>query len=255
MEFFDSHAHLNDNKFKQDLAQVILRASSAQVKYILNVGYDLASSRQAVEIAKRYPGNFAAVGVHPHDASSYDDAVEHELEQLAAHPKVVAVGEMGLDFYRDLSPRDVQKKVFRRQIALAKKVNKPIIVHDRDAHQGVMEILKQEKVVDLGVVLHCFSGSPQMAKECIKLGWYISLAGPVTYPNALKPVQVAAEIPLASLLIETDCPYLSPQSVRGRRNEPSHVIQVAEKIAEIKGKPLAEIAGSTTENARKLFRI
>lgn len=255
MELFDSHAHLNNEKFADDLHETVLRAEANQVSYILNVGWDIESSKKAVELAQKYPNQYAAVGIHPHDADTYNFEAERILENLAADKKVVAIGETGLDYYRNLSPREVQREVFKRHIALAKSLNKPLIIHDRDAHQHVMEVLKKEQASDVGVVMHCFSGSPQMALECVKLGWYISLAGPVTYPNAVKPVQVAQVVPIEKLFIETDCPYLSPQAVRGKRNEPAHVKYVAERIAQIKNKSLEEIAYHTTENARKFFKI
>ncbi len=255
IELFDTHAHLNDKKFAQDISEVLERAAGNQVKYIINVGYDLESSKKAVEIAEKYPNNYAAVGIHPHDAKNYDANVEKALEHLAANKKVVAIGETGLDYYRNLSSKEVQREVFKKQIKLAKRINKPIIIHDRDAHKEVMDILKEEGASDVGVVLHCFSGSPEMALECVKMGWYISIAGPVTYPNAQKPVKVVEVMPLDKLFIETDCPYLSPQPVRGKRNEPSNVKYVAEKIAEIKKKTVEEIAYYTTENAKKFFGI
>ena len=255
MELFDSHAHLNDGKFTKDLDEVILRAEENQVSYILNVGFDMKTSRKAVELAQKYPNQYAAVGIHPHYASTYNLETERILEFLAADKKVVAIGETGLDYYRNLSPKEVQREAFKKQIALARKLNKPLVIHDRDAHQETMEILKQEKASDVGVVLHCFSGSPQMALECVKQGWYISLAGPVTYPNAAKLVQVAEVVPIEKLLIETDCPYLTPQALRGKKNEPAYVKYVAERIAQIRKKSVEEIAYHTTENAKRFFRI
>jgi len=255
MELFDSHAHLNDRKFAEDLDEVVQRAEANQVSYILNVGFDIKTSKKAVELAQKYPNQYASVGIHPHYASMYNLEAERILETLAANKKVVAIGEAGLDYYRNLSPKEVQKEAFKKQIALAKKLNKPLVIHDRDAHEDTMEILKQERASDVGVVLHCFSGSAQMALECVKQGWYISLAGPVTYSNAAKLVQVAEVVPIEKLLIETDCPYLTPQAVRGQRNEPMYVKYVAEKIAEIRKKPVEEIAYHTTENAKRFFRI
>ncbi|KUO52862.1 MAG: hydrolase TatD [Desulfitibacter sp. BRH_c19] len=255
IELFDSHAHLNNEKFIDDLDEVILRAATNQVSFILNVGWDIESSKKAVELAEKYPNQYAAVGIHPHDAEDYGEMEERILEHLAANKKVVAIGETGLDYYRNLSPKEVQRDAFKRQIALAKRVKKPLIIHDRDAHQEVMEILKEEKASEVGIVLHCFSGSSQMALECIKMGWFISLAGPVTYPNAVKPVQVAEVVPIDKLFIETDCPYLGPQSVRGKRNEPANVKHVAEKIAQVRKKTIEEIAYHTTENAKKFFKI
>lgn len=253
MELFDSHAHLNGNRLFNEVAEITTRATENQVKYILNVGYDLETCKRAVEIGDKYPNQYAAVGIHPNNAKSYNDEIEEILEELAANPKVVAIGEAGLDYHHDLSPKGVQKEVFLRQIALARKLDKPIVIHDREAHQDVMDILKAEKLTQ--VVMHCFSGSAEMAIECVKLGWYVSLAGPVTFRNAKKPVEVAKVVPLDRLLIETDSPYLAPQAVRGQRNEPSYVRYVAEKIAEVKGISLEEVAEHTTANAKKIFRI
>ena len=255
MELFDSHAHLNNEKFAEESHETVLRAEANQVSYILNVGWDIESSKKAVELAQKYPNQYAAVGIHPHDADTYNPEAEKILEHLAANKKVVAIGETGLDYYRNLSPREVQQEAFKKHISLAKKLNKPLIIHDRDAHQHIMEILKKERASEVGVVLHCFSGSPQMALECVRMGWHISLAGPVTYPNAVKPVQVAQVVPIEKLFIETDCPYLSPQAVRGKRNEPAHVKYVAEKIAQIRKKSIEEIAYHTTENAKRFFRV
>ena len=255
MELFDSHAHLNGKKYPDDLHDTVLRAEANQVVYILNVGFNIESSRRAVELAQEYPNQYAAVGIHPHDANTYNLEAERILETLAANKKVVAIGETGLDYYRNISPKEVLIEAFKKQIALAKRLNKPLIIHDRDAHEDIMEILKKEKASDVGVVLHCFSGSAQMAMECVKQGWYISLAGPVTYPNAVKSVQVAEVIPIDKLLIETDCPYLTPQTLRGQRNEPAYLKYVAEKIAQIRKKPIEEIAYHTTENAKRFFRV
>ena len=253
--FFDSHAHLNDNKFSKDFSEAIARAKAVGVNYILNVGYDLASSRRALEIAKANPHNYAALGVHPHNASMYSQEVQDVIEHLSAHQKVVAIGEIGLDYYRNLSPKGVQQDAFRKQINLAKKLGKPIIIHDRDAHQDVMDILKEELKGEVKVVMHCFSGSVEMAKECVKRGYYISLAGPVTYPNAVKPVEVAKYIPTDRLLVETDCPYLTPQPERGKRNEPAYVRYVAEKIAELRKCNVEEVAYRTTRNAMEVFNV
>ncbi|MDH7479136.1 MAG: TatD family hydrolase, partial [Syntrophomonadaceae bacterium] len=182
-------------------------------------------------------------------------AARRDLERLAQSPRVVAIGEMGLDYYRDLSPRQTQQQVFRRQIQLARRLQKPVVVHDREAHQEVMRILREEKAAEVGGVLHCFSGSWEMAQECLKLGFYISLAGPVTYHNARRPQEIACRVPLDRLLLETDAPYLTPEPLRGRRNEPANVRLVAEKIAALRGISLEELAAATTANARRVFRI
>jgi len=255
MLFFDSHAHLDDRKYDLDRHEMLMRAVEKGVGYITNVGYDIPSSRRSVALAEKYPFIYAAVGIHPHDASGAGEAVLADLRELAVHPKVVAIGEMGLDYYRNLSPRNIQQQVFRQQIDLAAETGKPIIVHDRDAHGDVMAILKEEKAAATGGVLHCFSGSPEMATECIKMGFYISIAGPVTFRNARKLYEIAMMVPLERLLVETDAPYLTPEPHRGKRNESAYVVHVGERIAELRGLSTEELAMATTENAKRLFRI
>ncbi|MBS3975751.1 MAG: TatD family hydrolase [Syntrophomonadaceae bacterium] len=249
----DTHAHLNDKDFKHDLPLVLERASQAGVTRIINVGYNLEASRQSVRLAETYPGMYAAVGFHPHDAKNFSSADLEELRKLAKATKVLAIGEMGLDYYRDLSPRPVQQETFRQQIALAKEMKLPVIVHDRDAHGDTVTVLRQEKAADVGGVLHCFSGSWEMARQCLNLGFYISLAGPVTYKNAHTPKEVARLVPSDRLLIETDAPYLTPEPYRGKRNEPAYVLEVAIEIAKIRKVSLEELAATTTANARRLF--
>ena len=251
----DSHCHLDDRQFRRDQRQVLERARQEGVDTIVCVGYDLPSSREVVALAEKHEGLYAVVGVHPHDAREVDEDTYRDLERLAQSPRVVAIGEMGLDYYRDLSPRQTQQQVFRRQIQLARRLQKPVVVHDREAHQEVMRILREEKAAEVGGVLHCFSGSWEMAQECLKLGFYISLAGPVTYHNARRPQEIACRVPLDRLLLETDAPYLTPEPLRGRRNEPANVRLVAEKIAALRGISLEELAAATTANARRVFRI
>lgn len=255
MEFIDSHVHLTDKQFAEDLPQVLERARAAGVNKMVNIGYDLKSSRDGVTLAEREDGVFAVVGIHPHDAITCTLEVLEELERLAKNPRVVALGEMGLDYYRDLSPRDVQKDAFREQLRLAKKLNKPVVIHDRDAHQDVMGILKEEKVAEIGGVMHCYSGSWEMAREAMKMKLYISIAGPVTFNNARRLQDIAKLVPLNRLLIETDCPYLAPEPYRGKRNEPSYVVKVAEMIADLKGITLESLVTATTYNAERLFGI
>jgi TatD DNase family protein len=252
---FDTHAHLNDPDFAADLPAAVARAEEAGVRFIVNVGYDLLSSRIAVKIAENYPGCYAAVGIHPHDAAKVIQETYTEIKKLAQATKVVAIGEIGLDYYRDLSPREIQQEVFREQISLAKELKLPIIIHDRDAHGDVLQIIKEEKAGENGGILHCFSGSWEMARQCMKLGFYISLAGPVTFKNAHRVQDLAKLIPLDSLLIETDCPYLTPEPYRGRRNEPAYVREVAKRIAELRRTTLEELAEKTSQNAKKLFKI
>lgn len=252
---FDSHAHLDDGRFDKDIGNIIARAKESGIEYILNPGADLNTSIRAVNLSEKYNMIYAAVGVHPHDVKDMDEDTIKVLRALSNKEKVVAIGEIGLDFYYDHSPRDEQRRWFKRQIELAKEVNLPIIVHDRDANEETFNILKEYDVGSLGCVMHCYSGSVEMAKEYIKMGVYISLAGPVTFNNARKAYDVAREIPLEWLLIETDSPYLTPTPHRGKRNEPAYVRFVAEKIAEAKGISLEEVAHQTTLNTKKLFRI
>ncbi|MBQ6842589.1 MAG: TatD family hydrolase [Firmicutes bacterium] len=254
LRLFDSHCHLDDQKLYGDLEDVLQRAAEAGVERITNIGCDWPSSLMSVRLAERYPGRiYAAVGVHPHDADSLDAKMLERLKELAQLPQVVAWGEIGLDYHYDFSPRDVQKKVFIEQLAAAKQVKLPVIIHSREANQDTMDILKAEKAGMYGGVLHCFSGSWDMAKHCLDLGFYISFAGPLTFANANTPVEVASKVPLDRLLVETDSPYLSPHPLRGKTNEPGHVLHVAEKLAEIRGMTLEEIAEQTTQNAFALF--
>jgi TatD DNase family protein len=204
---------------------------------------------------EKYDFIYGSVGLHPHDAKDGDDRTLTELKRMAQHPKIVALGEMGLDYYWNHSPHEVQKEVFRKQIALAKELKLPIIIHDRDAHQDILNIVKEEGAKEVGGIFHCYSGSWPMAREVMKLGFYISLAGPVTFHNAQKPKEVAKEVPLDYLLIETDCPYLAPVPYRGKRNEPLYVAKVAEMIAEVKGIPVEKVAEATKENGKRVFRI
>ncbi|HZG60907.1 MAG TPA: TatD family hydrolase [Anoxybacillus sp.] len=252
---FDTHAHLNAIQYNDDLQEVIDRALEEGVSNIVVVGFDRPTISRAIELAEQYPFIYAAVGWHPVDAIDMTEDDLQMIEQLAAHPKVVALGEMGLDYYWDKSPKEVQKEVFRKQIALAKKVKLPIIIHNREATADIIEILKEENAAEVGGIMHCFTGSVEVAKQCIDMNFYISFGGPVTFKNAKKPKEVAKEIPLEHLLIETDCPYLTPHPFRGKRNEPSYVKYVAEAIAELKGISFEEVAQKTFDNAKKIFGI
>lgn len=252
---FDTHAHLNATQFSEDVEQVIERARAEGVSHIVVVGFDRPTIQRAMGLAEEYPFIYAAVGWHPVDAIHMTDEDLVMIERLAAHPKVVALGEMGLDYYWDQSPKDVQKEVFRKQIRLAKKVKLPIIIHNRDATADIVDILREEGAEEVGGVMHCFSGSIEVARQCIDMNFYISFGGPVTFKNAKKPKEVAKEIPLDRLLIETDCPYLTPHPFRGKRNEPSYVKYIAEAIAELKGLSFEEVAQKTSDNAKRLFGI
>ncbi|PFA63692.1 hydrolase TatD [Bacillus sp. AFS015802] len=252
---FDTHVHLNAEQFDEDLEEVLSRAKEAGVEKMVVVGFDRPTINRAMELIGQYDFLYAAIGWHPVDAIDMTDEDLTWIEELSQHPKVVAIGEMGLDYHWDKSPRDVQKEVFRKQIQLAKKVKLPIVIHNRDATQDIVDILREEGAEEVGGIMHCFSGSPEVAKECVDMNFYISLGGPVTFKNARKPKEVAKEIPLEKLLIETDCPYLAPHPYRGKRNEPAYVKLVAEQIAELKELTVEEVETITTENAKKLFNI
>ncbi|WP_057915381.1 TatD family hydrolase [Peribacillus muralis] len=252
---FDTHVHVNADQFNEDLEEVIERAKEAGVNNMVVVGFDRPTIKRAMELVETYDFMYAAVGWHPVDAIDMTEDDLRWIEELSSHPKVVAIGEMGLDYHWDKSPKEVQVEVFRKQIRLAKKVGLPIVIHNREATADIVRILKEEEASSVGGIMHCFSGSAETALECINMNFYISLGGPVTFKNAKKPKEVAAAVPLDRLLIETDCPYLAPHPFRGKRNEPSYVKLVAEQIAEIKQLTIEEVSQATTENAKKLFGI
>lgn len=250
----DTHAHLDHPRFDEDRDDVIRRAAEAGLVAIVTIGSDLASSERAVALAERYPSVFAAVGIHPHEASGATEAAYERLRVLADHPKVVAIGELGLDYYYDHSPRPVQREVFIRQLALARETGLPFVVHNREADTDVMAVL-QDHGTDLPGVLHSFTGDDQMAAECIERGWMLSTGGMVTFANGAAVRDVLAGVPLDKLLLETDAPYLTPVPLRGRRNEPAYTLHVAQFLAAERGLDLAEVARVTTANAVELFRL
>jgi len=251
----DSHAHLDDERFDQDRDEIIRNLNNYGIELVINPGSDIPSSVKAVSLAKEYKNIYAAVGVHPHDVKTMDDTTLELLSSLANNEKVVAIGEIGLDYHYDNSPRDLQKKWFIEQIRLAKKLKLPIIIHEREASQDMYNILKQEADSSLTGVLHCYSGSLEMAREYLKMGFYISFAGPVTFKNSRVSKEVAKNIPLEKMLIETDSPYLSPEPKRGKRNEPLNVRYVAAVIAELRGISFDEVVDATSKNTKKLFFI
>jgi len=254
--YFDTHAHIDDERFDEDREALLKELPSRGISLVINPGADLVSSQKAVELAESFSYVYAAVGVHPHEAGAMKDEDLELLAKMATeHPKVVAIGEIGLDYYYDFSPRDLQKKRFIEQIELASSLNLPIIIHDRDAHGDVLDILKDRKNMLTGGVMHCYSGSWEMAELLLDLGFYIALGGTVTFKNAKRPVEVAEKIPLDRLLIETDSPYLAPVPFRGKRNDPSYVKIVAEKIGEIRDLSGEEVGRITMENGMKLFNI
>ena len=291
---FDSHAHINEASYSpEERAELIKTIEASDVDYVADIGYDLASSKLAVEHAARYPWCYAVVGCHPHDAKRMDDMELAMYKGLARKKKVVAIGEIGLDFHYDHSPRDIQREWFRRQIRMANQLKMPIVIHSREADQETMNILKEEGAFseerkswfpkrpdpsgytlkkseaakktpddsadhmadDARVLIHCFSGSAELAAQYVKLGATISVAGPVTYKNNRKTVAVVAEVPMDFLLVETDSPYLSPEPLRGRRNMSPNVKYTAQKVAEIKDMTLEEVAAKTKENAMRFYGI
>ncbi|MGV3488429.1 MAG: TatD family hydrolase [Tuberibacillus sp.] len=252
---FDTHTHLNAEEFEEDREEVIQRAREAGVTDMVVVGFDRPTIRKAMEIIDQHEHIYASVGWHPVDAIDMTDDDLRWIEDLARHPKVVALGEMGLDYHWDKSPHDIQKTVFRQQIDLAKKLELPIIIHNREATEDIVQILEEESAGDVGGIMHCFSADWETAKKCMDMNFYISFGGPVTFKNAKLPKEVAEKVPLDRLLVETDCPFLSPHPFRGKRNEPARVALVAEQIAKLKHLSYEELAQITTNNAKRLFRI
>lgn len=249
---FDSHAHYDDSRFDEDRDELLSSLSQKGVTKIINCGCDLKSSLKNVDLAEKYDFVYAAIGVHPHEAEETTDKDISEIEKLYKRKKVVAVGEIGLDYHYDFSPRERQFEIFEKQLILANKLDLPVIIHDREAHEDTLRLLKKHK--PQGVV-HCFSGSVEMAKEIIKLGMYIGLGGAVTFKNAKKPVEVAEYLPIDRLLLETDAPYMTPVPFRGQRCDSSHIAYTAEKIAQIKMLDVQELIDKCNTNAKKLFKI
>ncbi|HXY54508.1 MAG TPA: TatD family hydrolase [Nitrospirota bacterium] len=251
----DTHAHLEMREFSEDRDDVIKRAREAGVEHIITIGTTVESSRDAVLLADKYDFIYAAIGIHPHEVKDVLHPAYEILRHLAKHKKVVAYGEVGLDYHYEHSPRSDQKRKFRDMLREARELDLPVIVHDRDAHDDTLRILSEEWPTDLGGVLHCFSGDVAMAKSAIEMGFSISIAGPVTFPKADSLRKVVSQIPIENLLIETDAPYLAPQAVRGKRNEPAFVRHTADAIAEIKGLSFDDVARITSFNAMQLFGI
>ena len=252
---FDTHAHLHFPEFAEDRDDALARARAAGVTRLLAVGADLPSSRAAVTFAAAQPGVYAAVGIHPHDAESADRGALAELEDLARDPRVVAIGEIGLDYYRDLAPRPAQARAFAAQLALARALDRPVILHCREAHADLLAVLEDDALGPAGGILHCFSGDQAAAERGLALGLAISIAGPITYPNARRLADVVRALPLEALVLETDCPYLPPQPWRGRRNEPAYLPVTAARVAELRGLDMARVAAATTRTACRVLRV
>ncbi|OGP86887.1 MAG: hydrolase TatD [Deltaproteobacteria bacterium RBG_19FT_COMBO_43_11] len=249
----DSHAHLEMSQFDSDREEVIERARQAGVDYIITVGTNLVLSRKALSLALQYENIYATIGVHPHDVAKASNKTFDDLRVLAGEKKVVAYGEIGLDYFRNISPHEKQIEMFNRQLELAQELKLPVIIHDRDAHAQTLKMVKASGIRQ--GVFHCFSGDYNMAKQCLDLGFYISIPGVVTFDKSKILHDVVRQVPLDFILLETDCPYLAPVPHRGKRNEPSFIIHTAKKVAEIKGMPREDVAQSAARNTQKLFRL
>ncbi len=255
-ELIDTHNHLNDAKFAGVEEDVIARAGEAGVTRLINMGDTMASSQKAVELAAQHEGVYAGVGIHPEEIYELDTADDDRLTAWTKAPRVVAIGEIGLDYYweKDGDKRALQRRMFIHQLDLARQLHLPVCIHDREAHGDIMDILKKEGQ-GLRGVMHCFSGSWEMAQELYKMGWYIGVDGPLTYKNAAKLPDIVARFPLERILVETDAPYLAPVPMRGKQNEPAFVRYVAEKVAEIKGISVETVAKQTSDNGAELYGL
>lgn len=251
----DSHAHYDDEQFDTDRNKVLENVREKGVGRIVNPSSNIASAEKCLKLADEYGFLYTAVGIHPHDAIEFSDDALKKLRDMSRHNKVVAVGEIGLDYHYDFSPREIQRSCFASQISLALELKLPIIIHDREAHKDIMDIIKAEKADSVGGVFHCFTGSVEMAREVLDLGFYIGLGGAVTFKNAKKPVEVAGYVPLDRLLVETDSPYMAPVPYRGKRNDSGYLIEIIKKIAEIRNTTPEQIAEATSINADRLFGL
>ena len=254
IELVDTHTHLNDDKFADDVPDAVARARAAGVRRCINMGDTLASSKKAVELAHAYEGLFAGVGIHPEEARELTADDDAQLAAWAEDEKVVCIGEIGLDYYwvKDEPTRELQRKIFIHQLDLARQLHLPVCIHDRDAHADTLAILKKEGQ-GIPTVLHCYSGSVEMAREFLKLGCYLGTDGPLTFKNASKLLNVIRDMPLGRLLVETDAPYMAPVPMRGKRNEPAFVRFIAERVAELRSMTLADVARATTTNAEAIY--
>jgi len=252
--WFDAHAHLEMPEFDPDRPLVIERAVARGITGIITIGTDLESNQKALALAKTYRNIWATVGFHPHDAASFYPEILPQLAKLSLDPLVVAIGEIGLDFYRNLSPQIQQKKTFRLMIQLARDLGLPVIIHDREAHADVLSIIREEKAWEVGGVFHCFSGDWEMAKKCLDLNFFLSITGAVTYKKRSVLEEVIRHAPLESLLLETDAPYLTPHPFRSKRNEPAYLVHTAEQVAKIRGMTLSDLSQSILQNTYRAFK-
>lgn len=256
-KLFDTHVHLDNRQFEPDLEAVVARAREAGVAAMTTIAYDHDSCAKAREIAEAFPDVYFTAGFHPYDAEDFLRRGEARLRAVAGHPKLVGIGEIGLDYYRDVAPRSAQREAFVAQLELARELNLPVVIHDREADQDVLAILEEVCAGGRGPtgVMHCFSGDAAMARRCVELGFFIGIGGPVTYRNLRHLGEVVPAVPPDRLVLETDCPYLAPEPFRGRRNEPAYVAYVARRLAELRGEDPLELAAATWNNARALFRL
>ena len=250
---FDTHAHMNDPVFDADRDELLQSLPGQGVGLVMNPGCSLENSRQAIAIAEKYPFVYAAVGTHPDTADEVNDEVIEEYRRLCCHEKVKAIGEIGVDYYYETIPREVQLKAFRMQMELARETGLPVIIHERDAHDGGMRMIKE--FPDVTGVFHCYSGSAEMARQLVKMGWYIGFTGVLTFKNARKAVETAQAIPLERIVLETDCPFMAPEPFRGKRNHPGYLYRMAQRLAELRDMSVEEIESITTENGKRLYRI
>ena len=251
---FDTHAHMDDQAFREDREALLAGLPEKGIGLVMNAGCSLEASREVVEMAQRYPWLYAAVGSHPDAADEVNEEVLEEYRKLCKlNPKVKAIGEIGLDYHYEDIPREIQQKAFRMQMELARELELPVIVHERDAHEDGMAIVREFPTVK--GVFHCYSGSAEMARQLVEMGWYIGFTGVLTFKNARKAVETAASIPLDRIVLETDCPYMAPEPFRGKRNDPGYLYRMAEQLAQIRGITPEEAAAITTENGKRLYRI
>lgn len=253
MMLFDTHAHLNDPAFQEDREAVLLSLKDKGVANVMNVGCCLESSGDCIAMAEKYPFVYASVGTHPDSADEVDETVLEQYRVMARHPKVRAIGEIGLDYYYETIPREIQQRAFRMQMELAQELDMPVIVHERNAHDDGMRIVKEFRGVT--GVFHCYSGSAEMARQLVNMGWYIGFTGVLTFKNARKAVETAQKIPLERIVLETDCPFMAPEPFRGKRNDPGYLYCMAQRLAEIRNISVEQVQEITTANARQLYRL